>query len=75
MYKKDYEHVQKEKELILDSLTGNEMLQHDAAATHEELARQFTQLNGRWTDVVTQVDSRHRVLSTASEQYDDFKSK
>nr|XP_027238839.1 dystrophin-like isoform X4 [Penaeus vannamei] len=53
--------------------TGNEMLQHDAAATHEELARQFTQLNGRWTDVVTQVDSRHRVLSTASEQYDDFK--
>lgn len=51
------------------------MLQHDAVATHEELARQFTQLNGRWTDVVTQVDSRYKVLSTASEQYEDFKSK
>ncbi|XP_066986171.1 dystrophin-like isoform X33 [Macrobrachium rosenbergii] len=52
---------------------GDEMLQLDAAATHEELARQFTQLNGRWTEVVSQVDSKYKTLTTAAQQYEDFK--
>ncbi|KAK8748067.1 hypothetical protein OTU49_016299, partial [Cherax quadricarinatus] len=52
---------------------GDEMLQLDSSATHEELARRFTQLNGRWTDVVTQVDSKYKVFITAAQQYEDFK--
>ncbi|KAK7085433.1 hypothetical protein SK128_001326, partial [Halocaridina rubra] len=52
---------------------GDEMLQLDSAATHEELARQFTQLNGRWTDVVSQIDSKYKMLTTAAHQYEDFK--
>ncbi|XP_071545202.1 uncharacterized protein [Panulirus ornatus] len=52
---------------------GDEMLQHDSVVTHEELARQFTQLNGRWTEVVAQVDSKYKLLITAAQQYEDFK--
>lgn len=50
------------------------MLQRDSSSTHGDLARQFTQLNGRWTEVVAQVDSKYKVLMTASQQYEDFKS-
>ncbi|KAG7153745.1 Utrophin-like [Homarus americanus] len=52
---------------------GDELLQVDSSATHEELARRFTQLNGRWTEVVSQVDSSYKVNITASQQYEDFK--
>ncbi|XP_068223554.1 microtubule-actin cross-linking factor 1-like [Palaemon carinicauda] len=52
---------------------GDEMLQLDAAATHEDLARQFTQLNGRWTEVVSQVDSKYKTLTNAAQHYEDFK--
>ncbi|XP_069180920.1 LOW QUALITY PROTEIN: dystrophin [Procambarus clarkii] len=52
---------------------GDEMLQLDSSATHEELARRFTQLNGRWTEVVSQVDSKYKVFITAAQQYEDFK--
>lgn len=56
-------------------IIGDEMLQLDSSATHEELARRFTQLNGRWTEVVSQVDSKYKVFITAAQQYEDFKSK
>ncbi|CAL4069884.1 unnamed protein product, partial [Meganyctiphanes norvegica] len=53
--------------------TGDEMLQAENPATHDDLAKQFTQLNGRWTEVVSQIDSRYKTLTTAQEQYDEFK--
>ena len=50
------------------------MLQAENPATHDDLAKQFTQLNGRWTEVVSIIDSRYKTLTVAQEQYDEFKS-
>lgn len=39
-----------------------------------DLARVFTQLNGRWSTAVAQVDTRHKTLSEASQNFLEFQS-
>lgn len=50
------------------------MLQADSAATHEELARSFTQVNRRWTALTAKVDDGHKRVSEATQRYVEFKS-
>ncbi|XP_076057389.1 dystrophin-like, partial [Oratosquilla oratoria] len=51
---------------------GNEMLQYENVTSHDDMARQFTLLNGRWTDIISQIDRRHKTLTKATEQYAQF---
>lgn len=39
----------------------------------QELARRFTQLNAKWTEVTDIVFEKYRVLQDASHQYGEFK--
>lgn len=43
--------------------------------TMDDLARQFTQLNSRWSEVVNVIDERYKMIREAVQQYTEFRSK
>lgn len=50
------------------------MLSSDGPSV-QELARRFTQLNAKWTEVTDVIFEKFRVLQDASHQYGEFKGK
>ena len=55
-------------------LIGDEMLSSEADKNHEDLARSFTQLNGRWTEIVGLIDTKHKLLQKLITEYEEFLS-
>ena len=39
----------------------------------QELARRFTQLNAKWTEVTNAIFEKFRILQAASHQYGEFR--
>lgn len=50
------------------------MLQADSAATHEDLAKRFSQVNARWKKVEQEVAEGRKRMIEAAQRYEEFRS-
>lgn len=53
---------------------GNDKLLSSEGSSVQELGRQFTFLNARWTDVTDRIYERYRQLQNASHEYGEFRA-
>nr|CAD7404046.1 unnamed protein product [Timema cristinae] len=52
---------------------GNDLLLSTEGSSVQELARKFTQLNAKWTEVTDTIYDKYKVLKEASHQYGEFR--
>ncbi|XP_049782226.1 dystrophin, isoforms A/C/F/G/H-like, partial [Schistocerca cancellata] len=53
---------------------GNDMMLSSEGSSVQELARRFTQLNAKWSEVTDHIYDRHRILKDASHEYGEFRA-
>ncbi|GLH12298.1 Spectrin alpha chain, partial [Gryllus bimaculatus] len=53
---------------------GNDLMLSSESTSVQELARKFTQLNAKWTEVTDGIYNKHKILKEASDQYGEFRA-